>query len=59
MGTVSEMDVGIVETDEYPFITEYLISEAEFIEGPPRMKGGLKQCVMAAGCWLLIASRSI
>ena len=46
MGTVSEMDVCIVEADEYPFIIEYLISEAEFIEGPPRMKGRLKQCVI-------------
>ena len=45
MGTVSDMDVGIVETDEYPFIIEYLISEAEFIEGSLRMKGRLKQCV--------------
>ena len=45
MGTVSDMVVGIVETDEYPFIIEYLISEAEFIEGSLRMKGHLKQCV--------------
>ena len=45
MGTVSDMVVGIVETDEYPFIIEYLISEAEFIEGSLRMKGRLKQCV--------------
>ena len=45
MGTVFDMDVGIVETDEYPFIIEYLISEAEFIEGSLRMKGRLKQCV--------------
>ena len=45
MGTVSDMDVGIVETDEYPFITEYLISQSEFIEGSLRMKDRLRQCV--------------
>ena len=45
MGTVFDMVVGIVETDEYPFIIEYLISEAEFIEGSLRMKGRLKQYV--------------
>lgn len=32
MDTVSDTDVGMVESDEYPFIIDYLSSEAEFIE---------------------------
>ena len=45
MGTVSDMDVGIVKTDEYPLIIDYLRSGAEFIEGSLGVKGRLKQCV--------------
>ena len=45
MGTVSDKDVGIVETDEYPLIIDYLSCEAEFIEGSLGLKGRLKQCV--------------
>ena len=42
--TVSYIDVDIVETDEYPFIIDYLISGAGF-EGSSDMKGRLKQFV--------------
>ena len=40
--TVSDIDV---ETDEYPFIIDYLSSGAEFVEGSPGVKDGPKQCV--------------
>ena len=45
MGTVSDMDVSIVETDKYPLIIDYLSNWAEFIEGCLGVKGRLKQCV--------------
>ena len=45
MGTVSDMDVSIVETDKYPLIIDYLSNWAEFIEGSLSVKGRLKQCV--------------
>ena len=45
MGTVSDMDESIVETDEYPLIIDYLSHWAEFIEGSLSVKGRLKQCV--------------
>ena len=45
MGTISDMDVGIVETDKYPFIIDYLSTGAEFIQGSLGVKGRLKQCV--------------
>ena len=46
MGTVSDMDVSIVETDKYPLIIDYLSNWAEFIEGSLGVKGRLKQCVI-------------
>ena len=45
MGTVSDMDVSIVETDKYPLVIDYLSYWAEFIEGSLGVKGRLKQCV--------------
>ena len=45
MGTVSDMDESIVETDEYSLIIDYLSNWAEFIEGSLSVKGRLKQCV--------------
>ena len=45
MGTVSDMDVSIVETDKYPLIIDYLSNWAEFIEGSLGVKGRLKQCL--------------
>ena len=45
MGTVSDMDVSIVETDKYLLIIDYLGNWAEFIEGSPGVKGRLKLCV--------------
>ena len=47
------MDVGIVETNEYPFIIDYLSSGAEFIQGSLGLKGRLKQCVSYWGLPLL------
>ena len=35
----------IVETDEYPFIVDYLNSGVEFVEGSTGVKGRLKQCI--------------
>ena len=35
----------IVETDEYPFIIDYLRSGAEFIQDSSGVKGRLKQCI--------------
>jgi len=34
-----------VETDEYPFIVDYLNSGVEFVEGSTGVKGRLKQCI--------------
>ena len=45
MGAASDKDVGIVETDHYPLIIDYLSSGAEFIEGSLGVKGRLKRCV--------------
>ena len=44
MGT-ADKDVGIVETDQYPLMIDYLSSGAEFIEGSLGAKGRLKHCV--------------
>ena len=45
VGTVPDKDVGIVETDEYPLIIDYLSGGAEFIECSLDVKDRLKQCV--------------
>ena len=45
MGTVSDMDVSIVETDNYPLIIDYLSNWAEFIESSLGVKGRLNKGV--------------
>ena len=51
MGTVSDMDVRIVETDKYLLIIDYLGNWAEFIEGSLGVKGRLKLCELCVSHW--------
>ena len=43
--SASDVDVDVVETDEYPLIDDYLGSGVEFVEGFSGVKGRLKQCI--------------